>query len=481
MSITKKILLSLINENLKEMAMDFDSPDRPHSDVTRALSRGETPLKKIPFPSTGVANKNFQEILASERYREVISNIRRYTGVQDTLGENPNQRLLGMMLDAHNRIIQIERGHERELENLAIDVVCDYMGIPKEEINWKVSLNPPNGIRTDDFLRDQPNEENPEEVNPEEENPQQPQNQENVENQQTEQQIFQSLQNLNLERAKQRLLNAIMQGASKKGHYLYHYVEEGLREITGSDQLINLYGVMMSINDANYWQFGDATISNLQSSVAGKVDVIMPKGNENDEDEYGDDDEEEGGGGGDDQFGDDDGDQMDSSKPTIVAQAVNFPALVHEVIKGAWKILTAHGQSEKNVYNQVKQYENTLEKEVWDLRLGPAIWNRIRESIPEEVLIENDKKLQNYLFMNIFKLPTKEFLVFMKEVISNSNNGKRLMSNMVESIKQMLRNEDYEQSMEQFQDDLEDISDETKDESIEDFLRRIGIDPPSEN
>ena len=114
MQITKKKLLSLVKQNLNEMAMDFDTPDRPHPDVTRALSTGETPLKKIPFPKTGNPNQNFQEILASERYREVINNVRRYTGVNVPLNANPNQRLLMMMMDAHNRIIQLERQHKEE-------------------------------------------------------------------------------------------------------------------------------------------------------------------------------------------------------------------------------------------------------------------------------------------------------------------------------------------------------------------------------
>jgi hypothetical protein len=119
--------------------------------------------------------------------------------------------------------------------------------------------------------------------------------------------------------------------------------------------------------------------------------------------------------------------------------------------------------------------ENTLEREIWDLRLGPAIWNRLRDAIPTDVLVDNDKTLQNFLFMNIFSLEPKEFLVFMKEVISGSDNGKRLMDEMVESIKEMFRKEDYEASMNQFQNDLKDISDDTNEDDLGDFLNGLGI------
>jgi len=154
--------------------------------------------------------------------------------------------------------------------------------------------------------------------------------------------------------------------------------------------------------------------------------------------------------------------------------------LVHEIFKGILTIYKAWGQTkDKNLYRQVNRLENTLDKEVWDLRLGPAIWNRLRQSIPERVLLADDKKVQNYLFMNIFKMGsenTKKFLVFMKEVISNSENGKRLMEDMVNSIEEMLRNEDYEESLQDFNNNLEDITDETDDDDLRDFLGGLGID-----
>jgi hypothetical protein len=64
MKLSKKKLLSLIKENLKEMAMDFDTQDRPDQGLQDKLSQGDTPLKKVPLPSTGdEPNKNFQELL----------------------------------------------------------------------------------------------------------------------------------------------------------------------------------------------------------------------------------------------------------------------------------------------------------------------------------------------------------------------------------------------------------------------------------
>ena len=60
MEFTKKNLLSLIQENLNEMPMDFDTQDRPDQGLQNKLSTGDTPLRKVPLPSTGQEpNKNF--------------------------------------------------------------------------------------------------------------------------------------------------------------------------------------------------------------------------------------------------------------------------------------------------------------------------------------------------------------------------------------------------------------------------------------
>ena len=113
---------------------------------------------------------------------------------------------------------------------------------------------------------------------------------------------------------------------------------------------------------------------------------------------------------------------------------------------------------------------------MWDLRLGPAIWDRIRAQFPEETLMENGKYLQNYMLMNIFKLPAKRFLVLMKEVVSGSENGKRLMVNLLRGIQEMLNQQEYEYRMDEFQNELESMSNQTEDDDLLSFLGDLGID-----
>jgi hypothetical protein len=466
MKITKEKLLSLVKQNINEMPMDFSGPDRPSDDVQQKLQADNTPLSKIPLPKTNVPNQNFQELLASERYRQVVNNVRNYTNFNGVLnGQGGLPRLLTLMYNAHNQIIQIERNHREELEQLAVQIVKEEMGLSDDDFNFDAKIIGQDEFDVSDFNREQGGEQNPQAANIDDEE------MENIEPEtiEIEEELYVDLAQLNLERAKRRLINSIIQGASKKGHYMYQLIPERLQQITGSDSLINLYGIMMSVNDANYWQLDDETIKSMGDSVAGKVKLNLPG-----------EDGEEG--------GEEDGEEQ-NGKPTIQARGVNFPVLVHELIKGVIEMLGVHGQKtgynqtpqEKEMYKKVSELEDTLEKEMWDLRLGPAIWDRIRASFPEEVLLENGKQLQNYLFMNIFELPAKEFLVLMREVISNSNEGKNLLSNMLDGIKRMLNDEEYEEAMGEFNNNLSAAAEETNEDSLMDELRAMGINLGNSN
>lgn len=431
MQISKKSLLSLIENNIKEMAMDFDTPDRPDQGLQDKLSQGETPFKKVPLPSTGEEpNKNFQEVLASERYKQVVSNLRKYLGDNAPIqsGMQGVMQLQMTLMNAHNTIVQLERNHREELEQLAIELVMKEMGIPEGSIEYDAKIVGMGEIDTDDFNHDNEEETNPDQVN--------------IEN---EVEIFNELEGLNMERAKRRMINAIIQGASKKGHYMFHLAPERLQQITGNPNILNMYGVLMSINDITYWQLSDELIKGLGGSVAGKESVERPE-------------DEEG-------------------TAKVVARGINFPVLVHELIKGTLELFAIQGRPEDEVnFEDIENTEDTLEKEMWDLRLGPAIWDRIRSQFPEDILTDEDKvELQNYLLVEIFKLPAKKFLVLMKEVLSQSDRGKQLLNNLMSSINRMLNDEEYEDSTMEFRDELDDITNDTDEDSLNDFLGNLGI------
>lgn len=431
--ISKKDLLYLVEQNLKEMAMDFETPDRPDPGIMRKLATGDTTFKKVPLPKTGdEPNKNFQEVLASERYKQVVNNLRTYLGQRAPVvsGMQGFMQLQNMLMIAHNAVVAAERDHREQLEQLAIEIVMEEMGLQEGDVEFDAKIVGMGEISLDDFNMDQPN------------NNDLDGDQLNLD---TEVEIFNDVENLNLEKAKRRMINAIIQGASKRGHYMYHTVSDRLREITGDPNLIEKYGVLMSINDINYWQLSDDLINgHIDSSVAGSEQVEP-----NEED-------------------------PENGAPKIIARGINFPVLVHELIKGTLELISVKGRSD--VHRQVTDEEDLIKKEVWDLRLGPAIWDRLRSQFPEEILVDESKKeLQAVLLSSIFQLSAKHFLVFMKEVLTKSETGKMLMDQLMETINSMFNEERYEAAINVFNNSLDDVVDGVDSSEMNDIMSRLGI------
>ena len=430
MNFNKKSLLLSLRKTLNEMPMSFDSADRPANDIIRDLGSKETNLKKVPLPkNVDNPHSNFEELLASKRYQQIVANLSRYTGIAPGVGEENFGQIISQMMGAQRQIANIEASHRTQLERLAIEVVMKEMGLEEGDIEFDAKITG-SIMDNEGFKGSDPSEENPEEV-------------------EVEKELFDELENLNLERAKRRLINAMMQGAAERGHYMYHLVGERIQQITGSDQLLNLYGIVISTADTSYWQ--------MSNNMLGMIT---------------------GGGSGEAQAGGKESVDLDSDPPKVTARAINFPILVHELIKGTIEVIAGlHGQpSDFDTAEKVRDLEDTVDKEVWDLRLGPVIWDMMREQFPEDVLTNEDKVGMQAIFLqHIFKKPAKEFLVFMKEVLSGSDSGKRLMRELSEAINQMLNDYDYNEAIDKFDDDLNDISNGTDDDDLDDLLSGLGI------
>lgn len=397
------------------MPMIFHSTDRPNNGIQTKLKNEDTPLTKIPFINkTEGSEQNFQEIMASERYKEVVDNVRHYLGphYQGSISLNNRQsynQFMSFMMRSHREILTIERPFREELSQLAIKIVMEEFKIPVDDVRWDVKIVSGDEIKMDEFNMDDDGIEIPQVDLSEEPN---------------------DFEKLNLERAKRRLINCLTQGASKKGHYSYHLVSEEVLNITKNEVLLDLYGVMMSINDTTYWQFDDDFLSMMGKGgqVAGTEEI------------------------------------EDGDPPIIKVRAQNFPVAVHECIKGYLELLSVHGRPKDEngdydevLWSKISEYEDTLDKEMWDLRLGPSIWNRFRNMLPDEVVIdENDEGLQAYFLTTLYTKDATEFLSIMKEVIGNTEKGKQLMDKHYNKIRKSLNQIDYEGSVY----DLDDEDDE---------------------
>ena len=429
--ISKKELLETI-KGLKEMPVDYgDNPERMTPDVEDKLASRETPYKDNPSfpeePPEGVES-NFEELLASKRFKDVVAKVKRYTGEEGNVtDQNVLTQLMGTMKRTLMSVLRFEQDNKEYLENLAVELVKKEMSLPEDTLQFDAKLVGIGGIDSEGFSKESedPSEEEVEQqfgVNPEEA-------EDGLED------FIDAMEKFDQETAKRRFINALIQGASKKGHYMFELVAD---ELTQRDpNIVNQYGVLMSVNDLLYWVLPD-----------GMMEMGMGDGQQAGKEEI----------------------DTETDPPTIIARAVFFPALIHEVIKGVMEIMGTQGlPDDPRSAEMVMNKTDTLPSEIWDLRLGPIIWEKFRSSYPDRLNQEDMVHIQNYLFSRFSQLDAEEFFRVAKEIMRGSEMGKSILGNMVDQIIQDLQNEDYEE------DQYNREKDDDDDDGLGGFLGSLGI------
>ncbi len=188
--------------------------------------------------------------------------------------------------------------------------------------------------------------------------------------------------------AKQKILNALSQGAAVSMNSIHHMVHEDLDKV--SSLLKGNYDVLMKSNEMLYFHadpdmFAEMAIhANRDGAVGGTNKVEFRK-----------------------------------HVPFIVAKAVNFVNLVHEIIKGVYTYLTLNAYTSEEEYYDVTQYTDSIYSEIEDIGCGKMLLNLLRD-----YLIENFEKYYDHpCFFEMFvvalsKLPADE-MVSLTESLMN--------------------------------------------------------------
>jgi hypothetical protein len=143
--------------------------------------------------------------------------------------------------------------------------------------------------------------------------------------------------------------------------------------------------------------------------------------------------------------------------PTIKARGLFFPVLVHELIKGVYEVLGTQGlPDDPRAAEMVMGQTDTLPYEVWDLRLGPVIWEKFTEAYPDKLYEDDMREIQNYFFSRFSSLSTDEFFNLARMILSGSAQGKKEVEKMVNDIISELKQQEYDDAMSQYRDDDDD-------------------------
>jgi hypothetical protein len=388
--------------------------------------------------------------LVSKRFQKVAQKLSQVTGIEDLSSQQVQLMVYQEMMRKVPNIMSIEARHRDELIQLAIEASLDESETPQDRYQIEANLGMPD---TSNF-RFEPEDEEDEEEDDEENKPSFPSF--DIEDL-TDEEI------LELEKHKRNIINAIIQGAAKKGHYLFQKPEIKSRLDAINPSLYNDYLGIMAINDFLYFTMEQMIemMSKTGQGIAGKVEL----GNA-DKDEDG-----EGGEGGENQ-----------PDIKIIATGLIFPILCHEIIKGLEEAKGKYGYpKDPKLANKVLGQTDTLSNEPMQLRIGPEIVERIRFALPDEMFDPDNKGLINYFHILLYRIEAKEFLEVIGNVISDDKSKVKLATNRFKEIvkeamvlKQQF--EDYKESQgyESEDDDSNDSNDDD-DDMLDDFLSDLGI------
>jgi hypothetical protein len=421
-----------------------NTPERMDPNLERKLASPEGLYAKNPAMKKGVKDV---ERLVSQRFQKVADKLREVTGIQDLSSKQVQQMLIGEMMNKTRSVMGIESRHTQELIDLAKEASLEEAEVPSDWYQIEATLGMPD---TSNF-RFEPEDEDDEE---DEEKPKQPQYPSFDIEDLTDEEI------LELEKHKRNIINAIIQGSAKKGHYLFQKPEVKSRLDAIDPSLYGDYLWIMAINDFLYFTIEKMIemMSQTGQGVAGKV-------------ELGDADEEEEGG--------EEGEYQPDTK--ITATGLIFPILCHEIIKGLEEATGRHGlPTDPSMRQKVMGQTDTLANEPMQLRIGPEIVEQLRFVLPDEMFDTKNKGLIVFFKIELYKMPAEQILGIVGDAISeDSSKVNKAKSKFVEIMnKAKSVKEDFENWKNEKEEETPEVDNENDDDDLDDFLRGLGIERP---
>ena len=424
---------------LKEQIDYGNTPERMDPNLERKLASPENLYGKNPAMKKGVQDV---QRLVSKRFQKVADKLREVTGIQDLSSRQVQGMVYQEMMRKLPNIMRIESENRDELIELAKEASLDEAEVPSDWYQIEATLGMP---ETDNF-RMAPEDDEEEEDEDEKEELEFPSF--DIEDL-TDEEI------LELEKHKRNIVNALIQGAAKKGHYLFQKPEIKSRLDAIDPSLYGDYLGIMAINDFMYFSMEQMIemMSQTGQGIAGKV-------------ELGDADDEDGG---------EEGEEKPDTK--IMATGLIFPILCHEIIKGLEEAKGRHGlPSEPGMRQKVLGQTDILSNEPMQLRIGPEIVEKIRFALPEDIFDPEYKGLINWFHILLYQIHAQEFLELIGNAISEDSSklgkAKSRFEEIVKEAKKM------KEEFENYKEEEEIYSEEDDEDGLDDFLSGLGITRP---
>jgi len=308
---------------------------------------------------------------------------KRYKRAHD-VDEIDNRKVMAEMMPMVYETIGLESKHKQALQELAIKMIREEYDISEDAVEIVAELTPKISLEG--------TKKNPKPMA--------------VEGMEFD--SHDDIVNANAEVYKRRFLNAMGQGAAKKCNHMFHLADD---ELTNLDpKLPNKYAKMMSAADYMYY-----VMPKMEEGISGGVVKV-------------------------------DYPSAEKPKAKIHAQAMVFPVLIHEIVKGVMELLSAHGlPKNKKVADYVINKADFLAAEPWDMRMGPAVWGKFTDAVPAD-----DFGLKHHAYAHLASLPPNEFNSQMKEIMAGTKKGKKIVEDIIHHVKHDLHEEEFNNALNEF-------------------------------
>lgn len=307
--------------------------------------------------------------------------------------DNSIDKMFEDMQECMTKCKKIEEKHREELQSLAMNVIYDMFKIPDDTIQIEAELVDNVNI---DKIRMTPES--------------------------TEDFSFDTIDDMKFlkdEIYKRRMLNALVAGAADD---LSQRTEYYLSQVFQIDpELPSLYKKIMAYNDLLIFFEKEDDIEN-SDSLGGRVDITI---------------------------------NSNQDQVLVKSQAILFPVLVYETIKGLLELAIAHGlpkEREKAEY-VIKKADFRL-AELWDMRIGCVLWNIIVSGF-DAVGGDIQDTGVNFLLMTLAELQPEDFNKSLAEILAHTKQGAAIIQDIQSQIAEQKDADDFDNFIKSQTDNIE--------------------------
>lgn len=220
---------------------------------------------------------------------------------------------------------------------------------------------------------------------------------------------------------KRRIINAIITGGAIRMSYVNKNLVGEIYDLC--PELPGLYRKMITLNDYLLFTKNNMGISEKKKKQGGISYLVL--GN-------------------------------DTTMNKITAEGEIFPILLHESIRGFLEMFASYGLPKtQEECKYVLSKADFLEAEPWDMRIGPALWDRLMEAFGNP----NTDKIPLILTI-LFSQSTKKFNAILQEIFAGTRRGERMARKIVSKAEYMLEEDDFNELMVKKQTEKTIISDQ---------------------